>query len=230
MPAEPSPTDILEHVRRVYTTCRTYRDTGEVRTVHPEAGLETRVRFETAFLRPAHFRFLLKCTAVGPRAERLTRFVLRNAEGVRSDGGVFDDVHAPLGLAAGPSRGASTMVPFLLLAAPSGHLPGPGLRLRGSEGTTWVLEEEGPGPASTTWWIERESFLLLRRRRVIRSHRVQRRLRRELRGPIGPRTRERFEQTLAAARHGAPLSVDDVTWEPVLDEPIENEAFTPPRD
>lgn len=231
MPPEPSPTEILQRVQRAYGACRTYRDTGEVRTEHPGASYETVLRFTTAFVRPDRLLMQFGRNAVGPRTERVASFILWNAEGVRSHAAAFDDVHAPLHLAAGPSGGASTIVPFLLLAGTSGHLPGPGpgLGLRGREGTTWVLEGKGPGPTSTTWWIDHETFLLRRRRHVHRNRRLESRLRRELRGPLGPRTRERFEQTLAAAPQEPPLRVVDITWEPVLDEPIPGETFDLPR-
>jgi outer membrane lipoprotein-sorting protein len=124
-----APETILLRMARAYRTCRSYRDTGEVRTTllieDGRAGSDQ--PFRTAFVRPDRFRFQFTDKGLG---ERSTAYIVwtegtevhswwDGQPGVRNAG----TLQAALGVAAAPSVGSSTRVPGLLLPRSIGGGP-----------------------------------------------------------------------------------------------------------
>jgi len=124
-----APETILLKMARAYRTCRSYRDTGEVRTTllikDGRAGNDR--PFRTAFVRPDRLRFQFTETGLG---ERSTAYIVwtegtevrswwDGQPGVRNAG----TLQAALGVAAAPSGGSSTRVPGLLLPRSIGEGP-----------------------------------------------------------------------------------------------------------
>ncbi len=134
VPARPddaalTPETILLSMARVYRTCRSYRDSGEVRgVVRVEDGRAgSRRPFSTAFVRPDRFRFRFTDSGLG---ERTSSYVVwtEGAEvrawwdaqpGVRA----MESLKEALGTASGISGGSSTRVPALLLPRQVGEGP-----------------------------------------------------------------------------------------------------------
>jgi hypothetical protein len=124
-----APETILLRMAKAYRTCRSYRDTGEVRTTllvqDGRAGNDR--PFRTAFVRPERLRFQFTETGLGERST--TYVVWTEGSEVRSwwDGqpGVRNagSLQAALGVAAAPSGGSSTRVPGLLLPRSIGEGP-----------------------------------------------------------------------------------------------------------
>lgn len=116
-----TPETILLSMARVYRTCRSYRDSGEVRGVlRVEGGRAGSSRpFETAFVRPDRFRFEFTDSGLGERSS--TYVVWTEAAEVRgwwdAQPGVraMESLKEALGAASGISGGSSTRVPALLL-------------------------------------------------------------------------------------------------------------------
>ena len=124
-----APETIMLKMARAYRTCRSYRDTGEVRTTllikDGRAGNDR--PFRTAFVRPDRLRFQFTETGLG---ERSTAYIVwtegtevhswwDGQPGVRNAG----TLQAALGVAAAPSGGSSTRVPGLLLPRSIGEGP-----------------------------------------------------------------------------------------------------------
>ena len=124
-----APETIMLKMARAYRTCRSYRDSGEVRTTllikDGRAGNDR--PFRTAFVRPDRLRFQFTETGLGERST--TYIVWTEGTEVRSwwDGqpGVRNagSLQAALGVAAAPSGGSSTRVPGLLLPRSVGEGP-----------------------------------------------------------------------------------------------------------
>jgi hypothetical protein len=124
-----APETILLRMAKAYRTCRSYRDSGEVRTTllvqDGRAGSDR--PFRTAFVRPDRLRFQFTETGLG---ERSTSYIVwtegtevrswwDGQPGVRNAG----SLQAALGMAAAPSGGSSTRVPGLLLPRSIGEGP-----------------------------------------------------------------------------------------------------------
>ncbi len=124
-----TPETILLSMARVYRTCRSYRDSGEVKGVlRVEGGRAGSSRpFATAFVRPDRFQFRFTDSGLG---ERTSAYVVwtEGSEvrawwdaqpGVRA----MESLKEALGTASGISGGSSTRVPALLLPRQVGEGP-----------------------------------------------------------------------------------------------------------
>jgi hypothetical protein len=121
---------ILLAMKRAYASCRSYRDTGLVKTTsvtdeHSSFGSE--LPFATAFVRPGRFRFQFTDTGLGERASAY--IVWSDGAEVRSWWDAKPGVRRPasvreaLEVATGISGGSSVRVPGLLMpdALPGGR-------------------------------------------------------------------------------------------------------------
>lgn len=181
-----TPVKILLRTEKVYRTCRSYRDNGEVRTtILTDGGRAGSERpFRTAFVRPGRFRFQFTDTGLGERSS--SYIVWSDGAEVRSWWDAKPGVRNPgplrdaLGVATGISGGSSTRVPGLLL--PDQFGAGPLLvaperiedapeagaacfRIRGkSQKTPYTLMMGGQSltvqDESITLWIDRATYLL----------------------------------------------------------------------
>ena len=181
-----APETILLKMARVYRTCRSYRDSGEVRTtLLTDGGRAGSDRpFHTAFVRPDRFRFQFTDPGLGERSSAYivwtdgteVRSWWDAKPGVRNAG----TLQAALGVAAGISGGSSTRVPGLLLPSSIGEGPlviaaeriqdgtDRGVscfRVRGkSQKTPYTLsmgvQTLTVQDESITLWIDRATFLL----------------------------------------------------------------------
>lgn len=181
-----APETILLKMVRVYHNCRSYRDSGEVRTTlrvgDGRAGSDR--PFQTAFVRPDRFRFQFTDTGLGERSSAYVVWTdgdeVRSwwdaKPGVRNAGTLRDG----LGIAAGVSGGSSMRVPGLLLPGSVGGGPlvvaperiqdgadrgVPCFRIRGkSQKTPYTLTMGGQTltvqDESITLWIDRATLLL----------------------------------------------------------------------
>jgi len=120
---------ILRAMEQAYVGCRSYRDTGEVRTaVVTDGGRAGSERpFSTAFVRPGRFRFSFTDPGLGERSS--SYIVWSDGTDVRSwwdaKPGVRDpgSLQAALTPAAGISGGSSVRVPGLLMPEAMGQGP-----------------------------------------------------------------------------------------------------------
>jgi outer membrane lipoprotein-sorting protein len=181
-----APETILLKMARVYRTCRSYRDSGEVRTTllvgDGRAGSDR--PFHTAFVRPDRFRFQFTDPGLGERSSAYVVWTdggeVRSwwdaKPGVRNAG----TLQEALGVAAGISGGSSNRVPALLLPGTIGQGP-PVIaaeriqdgsdrgvlcfRIRGKSQTTPYTLTMGAQvltvqDESITLWIDRTTLLL----------------------------------------------------------------------
>jgi hypothetical protein len=184
--ADPSPVQVLLTMKRTYSGCRSYRDTGKVKTrsVMEDSTFGNDVPFTTAFVRDGAFRFQFTDTGLGDRAS-LCILWWDGAEvqswwdakpGVRRS----DSLQQSLDAATGISGGASVRVPGMLLPAVVGAgapLVDPEraaddvvggascYRLKGRSRATPYTESSGSITVTVkdevvTLWIDRASFLL----------------------------------------------------------------------
>jgi outer membrane lipoprotein-sorting protein len=181
-----APETILLRMARVYRTCRSYRDSGEVRTTlrigEGRAGSDR--PFHTAFVRPDRFRFQFTDPGLGERSSAY--IVWTDGTKVRSwwdaKPGVRrpESLQAALAVAAGISGGSSTRVPGLLLPGSVGEGPlviaaersqdstdrgVPCFRIRGkSQKTPYTLTMGAQTltvqDENITLWIDRATLLL----------------------------------------------------------------------
>jgi len=124
-----TPIQILREMGRIYAGCRSYRDTGEVRTTlvtdGGRAGSER--PFATAFVRPGRFRFQFTDPGLGERSSSYivwsdgteVRSWWDAKPGVRNPG----SLQAALSPAAGISGGSSVRIPGLLMPETLGDGP-----------------------------------------------------------------------------------------------------------
>jgi hypothetical protein len=169
---------LLERMAKTYAECRTYQDSGIVRTdfVHadPEEDFTTYTSFTTAFVRGDAFRF-----EFGDADENgliIDNRCILHRRGIHITthwdiNGGFGKVYSladALGGAAGISDSTSRRVPPLLLPK---ELPSP--RLSEIKEPKWIEDAEHDGVAcyrvegkrgggSTTLWIDKQTFLLRR--------------------------------------------------------------------
>jgi outer membrane lipoprotein-sorting protein len=181
-----APETILLKMARVYRTCRSYRDSGEVRTtLLTDGGRAGSDRpFHTAFVRPDRLRFQFTDPGLGERSSAYivwtdgtqVRSWWDAKPGVRNAGTLQEG----LGVAAGISGGSSNRVPALLLPGTIGQGPPiiaaeriqdgsdrgvPCFRIRGkSQKTPYTLTMGGQTltvqDESITLWIDRTTLLL----------------------------------------------------------------------
>jgi hypothetical protein len=124
-----APETILLKMARVYHNCRSYRDSGEVRTAlrigDGRAGSDR--PFHTAFMRPDRFRFQFTDTGLGERSSAYVVWTDGDEvhswwdakPGVRNAGTLQDGLR----IAAGVSGGSSIRIPGLLLPGSVGEGP-----------------------------------------------------------------------------------------------------------
>jgi len=181
-----APETILLRMARVYRNCRSYRDSGEVRTtLLTDGGRAGSDRpFKTAFVRPERFRFQFTDTGLGERSS--SYIVWKDGDevhswwdakpGVRNAGTLQDGLR----IAAGVSGGSSIRIPGLLLPGSVGEGPliiaaeriqdgsdrgVPCFRTRGkSQKTPYTLtmgeQTLTVQDESITLWIDRATLLL----------------------------------------------------------------------
>ncbi len=188
-PAEPaglSPMKILLTMSRTYAGCRSYRDTGKVKTRAQMEGSSfgSDVPFATAFVRPGTFRFQFTDSGLGESAA--VCIIWWNGAEVQSwwdaKPGVrrSDSLQQALDVASGISTGASLRVPGMLLPSVVGSGPplvdperiaddalgdAPCFRIKGRSRATPYTETTGATTVTVkdetvTLWIDRTSFLL----------------------------------------------------------------------
>lgn len=183
---EPSPVQILLRMKRAYSGCTSYRDTGKVRTrsVADESSFGSDVPFLTAFVRDRGFRFQFTDSGLG---DRVSKCILwwdgtdvqswwDAKPGVRH----AESLQQALDAATGISGGASVRVPGMLLPAVVGSpaplvdperlgddvVGGAGCyRLKGRSRATPYTETSGAQTVTVkeevvTLWIDRATYLL----------------------------------------------------------------------
>lgn len=186
--SEPTPVQIIAAMEKVYATCKSYRDTGEVSSVSRTDGGQfgSQQPFSTAFVRPGRFRFEFTDRGLGDRS---SRFLIWLEEGnvlswwdAKPGLRQAETLQQALGAASGLSGDTSIRVPGLLMPREVGR----GSRLIAPErlpdaeaqgATCWRISGKGrPTPYSlsiggravtvqdetVTFWIDRERFLLLK--------------------------------------------------------------------
>jgi hypothetical protein len=118
--------DILDRVAAAYLSCTSYRDTGECTTVsitgpRPTDRHTSSLEFNTAFVRPDHFRFEYSDRGSGPRSEWSRDVVWRSPGIIQSwntlDYSVehFESLWLALAGPHGVSRGTATFTAHLLM-------------------------------------------------------------------------------------------------------------------
>lgn len=181
----PSPQQILEQMTATYTSCKSYMDTGEVRTVFlDERGRRTVVLpFSTAFVRPGNFRFEFRSRR--GEAEWDQYIIWKQDDVVKSwwsiRPGIITDRSFSMSIsgATGVSGKASLTVPSMLMpeelrANPIKALTN--LRLMGEEkaGAHAAYKIEGLDARGNTTilWVDKQRLLLLQifeKRKVSRT-------------------------------------------------------------
>lgn len=171
----PNAQQVLEQMISTYASCKTYQDTGEVRTVYlEERGKRTALLpFSTAFVRPASFRFEFRSRRGEEEWERY--IIWRQDDAVKSWWSIRPEIRTDRSFsmsisgATGVSSKASLTVPSMLMpdelrANPIKGLTG--LTLAGEEkiGTqdAYKLEGQDFRGFPTTLWIDKQKFVLLR--------------------------------------------------------------------
>jgi hypothetical protein len=182
----PGAVKILLTMKRVYASCRSYRDTGEVKTESRIEGGEFggEQPFSTSFVRPGPFRFEFTDRGLGERSS--VYIVWSDGAEVRSWWDAQPGVRRPtslqeaLDVASGISGGSSLRVPGMLLPGTVGS--GPPLidperiadavdggsacyRIRGRDRVTPYTFTAGAMTVTVkdetvTFWIDRGSYLL----------------------------------------------------------------------
>lgn len=183
-----SPVTVLLRMKKAYATCRSYRDTGTVKTVGAIEGgsFASEVPFATAFARSGAFRFQFEDRGLGDRAAAY--IVWSEGDEVRSWWDAKPGVRRPASLqealdaAAGITNDASIRVPGMLLPATVGAgapLIDPErvddevdrgvacICIRGQSRATPYVVSSGSVTATvrdetTTLWLDRASLLIRR--------------------------------------------------------------------
>jgi outer membrane lipoprotein-sorting protein len=120
--------ELLEHMAKTYADCKTYRDSGIVRTLFVQADRDHTIEkpFSTAFVRPDRFRFEYKEKKKNDQSNRY--IIWRKGEDVQSWWDIAPNLRRPLSLgralnyASGVSGGSSRTVPALLIMDEVGRL------------------------------------------------------------------------------------------------------------
>ncbi len=185
-PDELSPVQILLRMERTYRNCRSYRDSGDVRSSGVTDGgrFSTERPFATVFVRPGRFRFEFTDTGLGDRSSKYIVWV--DGDTLRSWWDAKPGVRRPeslqqaLDVASGISGGSSLRVPGMLMPEVVGSGPllvAPEriddaddrgvacLRVRGKSRATPYTINMGERllnvkDESITLWIDRATFLL----------------------------------------------------------------------
>lgn len=171
-PDKLSATQIVDRMVKAYTDCKSYRDSGIVKTVFVLKGGNTTVEkpFTTAFVRPDRFRFEYK-EKIG---DQQMRFIIwSNVKGVKTWWGLKPGIATPeslelaLGGAAGVSSLSSLNIPQLLMPEKMGWrrlaLTSPKRAKDGKLGKVECFRVEGKfGDNPITLWIDKKSYLVRR--------------------------------------------------------------------
>lgn len=188
-PASLDPVRILMRMKKVYASCRSYRDSGEVRTKgFIEGGsFGSKVPFATAFVRGGPFRYQFTDEGMGDRSSAYIVWTDGGTE-VRSWWDASPGVRGPVSLqealdaASGVSGGSSLRVPGMLLPRTVGAgvlLVAPErleddvdrgvwcFRIRGKSRATPYERTSGSVSVTVedetvTVWVDRSAFLLRR--------------------------------------------------------------------
>jgi outer membrane lipoprotein-sorting protein len=164
---------ILERMGKTYADCKTYRDTGTVKTefLEPTGNFTTEKRFRTAFVRPDRFRFEFQETENNVKhryvvwskgTEHQTWWDIQ--PGVKKP----DSLASALSAATGVSGGSARMVPALLLptAVKGWKLTDLKEAKRGDDaeiGKLACFRVRGMSPTDKmTIWIDKKSYLTRR--------------------------------------------------------------------
>jgi RNA polymerase sigma factor (sigma-70 family) len=164
--------EILERMVKAYTNCKSYRDSGLVKTLFVENGGNRTVEkpFTTAFVRPDRFRFEYRETT----GDRQMRFIIwSNGKKVQTWWDVQPGIDKPeslalaLGSAAGVSGLSSLNIPQLLLPDQMGWsrlaLTEPKRARDGKLGKVDCFRVEGKyGGNPITLWIDKQTYLVRR--------------------------------------------------------------------
>jgi RNA polymerase sigma factor (sigma-70 family) len=163
---------IVDRMAKAYADCKSYRDSGVVKTLFIENGGNRTVEkpFTTAFVRPDRFRFEYKET-VGD--QQMRHIVWSDGKGVQTWWDVKPGIDKPkslelaLGGAAGVSSDSSLSIPQLLLPAKMGWrklaLTEPKRAKDGKLDNVDCFRVEGKyGGNPITLWIEKQSYLVRR--------------------------------------------------------------------
>ncbi len=175
--AQPKPVDlpaeqIVERMAKAYKDCKSYRDTGIVKTLFVEAGGNRTVEkpFTTAFVRPDRFRFEYKETI----GDQKMRFIIwSNGKEVQTWWDVKPGIDKPksldlaLGGAAGVSDYSSLNIPQLLMPDKMGWrrlaLTEPKRTKDGKLDKVECFRVEGKyGRNPITLWIDKRTYLVRR--------------------------------------------------------------------
>jgi outer membrane lipoprotein-sorting protein len=165
--------DVLARMAKVYAGCKSYRDTGAVKTVFVDATGNRTVEkpFKTAFVRPDRFRFEYTAKQ-GGREDRY--IVWRKGKEVQTWWDITPGVEKPESLdlalagATGVSGGSARTVPTLLLPKEvrGGRLTDLTEAKRADDakiGKVDCLRIEGKyGGHPMTLWIDKKTFLVRR--------------------------------------------------------------------
>jgi len=172
--AAPTAQQIVEQMFSAYTSCKTYQDTGEVRTVFLENGSRrtTTSPFSTAFARPASFRYEFRSR----RGEAAwDQYILwRQGDAVKSWWSIRPGIITDRSFSMSVS-GASGVLGKSALTVPSMLMPDElranpikaltGLTLVGEENigsqSAYKIEGKDFRGYTTTIWVEKQRFLLL---------------------------------------------------------------------
>lgn len=169
----PTASQILERLAKAYASCKTYRDSGTVKTAfHDSTGnWSTEKRFRTAFARPDRFRFEYQETT----SKVEDRYVIWcHGKEIQTWWSISPGIDKPdslgsaIGAAIGVSGGSSHTIPALLLPT---HVKGWKLSdLKEAKrvadealGKSACFKVQGKSPIRTmTVWIDKESSLTRR--------------------------------------------------------------------
>lgn len=174
-PDVPPTADILGKMGKAYAGCKTYRDSGMVKTDFIRPGgdnFTSKKPFTTAFIRPDQFRYEFKDTMSDGRVNRF--IIWRNGDDVRSWWDVKpgvqkqDSLNLPVASGTGISSSSAHTVPALLLPdevsgrkltelTEAKHIDDAKL------GETDCYRVEGKfGNQPLTLWVDKGTFLLRR--------------------------------------------------------------------
>lgn len=167
--------EILDRMISAYTSCNTYMDEGEVRTIFIEQkGRRTLIRpFSTAFVRPSEFRFEYK--ARRGEDEWDSYIIWKDAQSIKTWWSIKPEVESPTNLssalaaAAGVSGGASHTIPSLLLpeTMSRGHFKYLSeLKIAGEEEvngkSAYKIEGTDSRKNIITLWVDKLSLLIVK--------------------------------------------------------------------
>lgn len=208
--SSPSPADILAKCAEAYASCRTYQDTGEVRSViirgpRPWERHTQRKPFRTAFERPDRFFFEYHEMTLGPEEEWHRGFVCSNEASFVFWSSVWPralpappDLQHALAAFGGTSGGMSVFAAWLLMPTPEHNsLPTPataeliGTELIDGHVCYRIRGARTRGPASDLW-VGCEDHLVRRE-----AHRTE----------FSANSRQNMQASMAS--HLATMSKDD---------------------